>query len=303
MEYSNLGRTGLRVSKLGFGAAPLGNEFGTMDVAEGARTVDCALDLGINFFDVAPYYGRGLAEERLGEALAGRRHKAVLATKCGRYDIDAFDFSADRIRRSVEESLRRLRTDYIDLYQAHDVEFVSERQIVDEAIPTMRELQREGKVRFIGITGLQLKVLRRIAEAIPVDTILSYARYNLLIHDLHEYLASLVHETGVGLINASPLLLGILSETGPQPWHPASDEIKRSGAELVEMYRRARERIEDAGLRYAVANPLVSTTLSGMSTEAQVRQNVRAVESNATPPFLGTGEFKIWRSGRPENQD
>src|SRR5271170_5468300 len=139
MEYATLGRTSLRVSKLGFGASPLGNEFGEVDPAEGERAVHCAIDLGINYFDVAPYYGRGLAETRLGAALVGRRDRVILATKCGRYDVAQFDFSAARIRRSIEESLQRLRTDYLDVFLAHDIEFVEARQIIEEAIPTMRE--------------------------------------------------------------------------------------------------------------------------------------------------------------------
>src|SRR5580658_6798296 len=119
MEYATLGHTGLRVSKLGFGGSPLGNEF-----AEAERAVHCAIDLGINYFDVAPYYGRTLAETRLGAALVGRRDRVVLATKCGRYDVAKFDFSTARIRRSIDESLERLRTDYLDVFLAHDIEFV-----------------------------------------------------------------------------------------------------------------------------------------------------------------------------------
>src|SRR5580704_15341428 len=211
MEYAALGRTGLRVSKLGFGGSPLGDEFGKTDPAEGERAVHCAIDLGINYFDVAPYYGRTLAEKRLGAALAGRRDKVVLATKCGRYDVKGFDFSAARIRSSIDESLQRLRTDYLDVFLAHDIEFVSERQIVEEAIPTMRELQCEGKARFIGITGLQLKMLRRVAEAAPVDAILSYCRYNLLITDMDDVLTPFAERNGIGLINASPLHMGILT--------------------------------------------------------------------------------------------
>src|SRR5271169_3371600 len=105
MEYATLGGTGLRVSRLGFGASPLGDEFGETDPSEGERAVHCAIDLGINYFDVAPFYGRTLAETRLGTAIKGRRHQVLLATKCGRYDVDRFDFSAPRIRASIEESL------------------------------------------------------------------------------------------------------------------------------------------------------------------------------------------------------
>ena len=123
MIYKVLGKTGLEVSVVGFGASPLGHEFGLIDPDEGKRAVHYAVENGINYFDVAPYYGRTLAETRLGEALVGYRDKVILATKVGRYDIDQFDFSAEGIIKSVEESLVRLKTDYIDVFQVHDIEF------------------------------------------------------------------------------------------------------------------------------------------------------------------------------------
>jgi aryl-alcohol dehydrogenase-like predicted oxidoreductase len=162
--YRTLGRTGLRVSVVGFGASPLGNEFGASDPAESCRAVSAAIDAGINYFDVAPYYGRTLAETRLGECLAGRRHEVVLATKAGRYDKalpEGFDFSAERIARSIDESLRRLRTDYIDVYQLHDIEFAHRAQILGETLPAMQRLKEAGKIRWIGITGYPPRAARR----------------------------------------------------------------------------------------------------------------------------------------------
>lgn len=304
MEYAALGRTCLEVSKLGFGGSPLGNEFGETDAAEGERAVHCAIDLGINYFDVAPYYGRGLAETRLGAALAGRRDKVILATKCGRYDVAQFDFSAARIRRSIEESLRRLRTDYLDVFLAHDIEFVEARQIIEEAIPTMRELQREGKTRFIGITGLQLKMLIGVAAAAPVDVILSYCRYNLLITDMDHFLTPFAREHGVGLINASPLAMGVLTPGGPPAWHPASSELREAGRSIVEHYDRA----SDLALQFCFEHPYVSATLTGMSTVEQVRQNAAAAGARADPALIAEirGHFpalRAWPTGLPENQD
>jgi L-galactose dehydrogenase len=302
MDYATLGRTGLRVSRLGFGASPLGNEFGEADAAEGERAVHCAVDLGINYFDVAPYYGRTLAETRLGEALAGRRDKVILATKCGRYDVDRFDFSAERIRSSIDESLARLRTDYLDVFLAHDIEFVSETQIVEEAIPTMRALQREGKARFIGITGLQLKMLRRIAEAVPVDVILSYCRYNLLIADMDDLLTPYAERNHIGLINASPLCMGILTKGGPPPWHPAEAAVKEAGREFVSLCEERGVRASDVALQFCLRHPYVATTLVGMTSVAEVRQNVAAAEME----FAGAVQrfnCRSWPTGLPENQD
>jgi L-galactose dehydrogenase len=298
------------VSKLGYGGSPLGNEFGTADPAEAERSVHCAVDLGINYFDVAPYYGRTLAETRLGAALAGRRDKVILATKCGRYDVDGFDFSAARIRRSIDESLRRLRTDCLDVFLAHDIEFVSEIQIVEEAIPTMRALQREGKARFIGITGLQLKMMRRVAEAVPVDVVLSYCRYNLLVMDLDDLLTPFVQEQGIGLINASPLHMGILTAGGPPPWHPASADVKKAGRAIVELCEKRDVTASDLALQFAFAHPYISTTLAGMPTAEQVRQNVAAASNPVDEALLAevlalAAPYKnrSWPTGLPENQD
>ena len=130
MQYRQLGNTSLRVSILGYGASPLGNAFRVTDPAEGKAAVHLAVERGINYFDVSPYYGLTLAETRLGEALVGLRQNVILATKCGRYGADQFDFSAPRITASIDESLARLQTDYVDLLQAHDVEFGDARQIV-----------------------------------------------------------------------------------------------------------------------------------------------------------------------------
>jgi L-galactose dehydrogenase len=305
MEYRTLGRTGLRVSKLGFGGSPLGNEFGETDPAEGERAVHCAIDLGINYFDVAPYYGRTLAETRLGAALVGRRDKVVLATKCGRYDVDGFDFRDARIRASIDESLRRLRTDYLDVFLAHDIEFVEARQIVEEAIPTMRALQHEGKTRFIGITGLQLRMLRNVAESAPVDAILSYCRYNLLVADMDDVLTPFAEQQGIGLINASPLCMGVLTPTGPPPWHPAPAEVKEAGRAIVGLCEQRSVLVSDLALQFCLQHPYIATTLTGMSTVEQVRQNAAAASRAADQALMAElcRANRAWATGRPENQD
>ena len=203
MEYRKLGQTDLNLSLIGFGSAALGDVFGDIDPGEGMRAVHLAVDSGINFFDTSPYYGITLAETRLGAALAGRRDRVILATKCGRYGMAEFDFSAKRVIASMDESLRRLQTDYIDLFQAHDVEFGDAQQIIHETLPALRQLQQQGKARYIGITGYPPKLLRRIAEAAPVDSILTYCHYNLMNTDMDEVLTAFARERGIGLINAS----------------------------------------------------------------------------------------------------
>ncbi len=310
MQYRSLGKTNLKVSILGFGASPLGDEFRKTTAPERNSAVHAAIDRGINFFDVSPYYGRTLAEERLGEALVGRRDEVILATKCGRYDIDGFDFSARRVTASIDESLRRLRTDYVDLLQAHDIEFGDYRQIVEETIPALRRIQQSGKARFIGITGLPLKMLRNVAAAGGVDTILSYCRYNLMINDMDEILTPYARENGIGLINASPLHMGILTEQGPPSWHPAPEPVKRAGAKVVELCARRGVRVADVALRYCIEHPYVATTLVGMSRPDHVERNVEGIMKPIDPELLAEIRAVVapvanitWPSGRPENND
>lgn len=310
MQKKVLGATGLMVSEIGFGASPLGNEFRETDPAEGVRAVHAAIDQGINFFDVSPYYGRTLAEERLGIALEGKRQHVVLATKCGRYDADRFDFSAARLRASIDESLSRLRTSYVDIWQAHDVEFVDARQIVEEAIPAMREIQKQGKARFIGITGLQLKVLKWIAERAPADTFLSYCRYNLLFNDLDDLLTGFAKERNMGLINASPLHMGVLTERGAPAWHPAPKEVQETGAKIVAACEARGLKVGDVALRFCLDHPYAATTLVGMSTVKHVERNIASIECH--PPADLMAEIQAiaapvmnrwWPTGLRENWD
>jgi len=310
MQYRTLGMTQLVVSIVGFGASPLGDVFGAIDPAEGMRAVHLAVDQGINFFDVSPYYGLTLAEERLGRALEGRRKGVILSTKCGRYGDTLFDFSAERIRQSVDESLRRLRTDYVDLLQAHDVEFGDVEQIIHETIPEMRRLQQQGKARYIGITGYPLGTLIRIAEAVPVDSIISYCRYNLLIDDMDASLMPVAKKHGIGVINASGLHMGILTESGAPSWHPASAKVREAGRLAAEFCRSRGVDLAELALRFCFDYPLVASTLVGMSTSDQVRRNLHTLSAPANLEMLQQVRAilapvfnYVWSSGRQENND
>ena len=165
MRYRPLGKTGVDVSILGLGTASLGHVFGPIDEAEGERAVRTALDLGVNLIDSSPYYGDTRSETVLGRALRGvDRDRYLLATKAGRYGVGEFDFSPERIRRSLEESLGRLGVEQVDLLQLHDIEFGCLETIITESVPAMERLKDEGKIRFYGITGLPLSVLRDVCR-------------------------------------------------------------------------------------------------------------------------------------------
>jgi L-galactose dehydrogenase len=310
MEYRQLGKTDLNLSLVGFGTAALGNVYGNVDPREAIRAVHLAVDSGINFFDSSPYYGITLAETRLGEALAGRRDRAIVATKCGRYGLAEFDFSARRAIASMDESLRRLQTDYIDLFQVHDVEFGDVQQIIDETLPALRQLQQQGKARYIGITGYPPKLLRRIAEATPVDSILTYCHYNLLNTDMDGVLTGFAREHDIGLINASGLCMGLLTEQGPPDWHPAPQQVRDAGRKAAEFCRNHGADISEVGLRFCLDHSFVSSTLIGISTSSQVETGLKLLRSSTDPGLLAQIEAilapvfnYVWPSGRPENQE
>jgi L-galactose dehydrogenase len=308
MEYRQLGETSLKISIVGFGASPLGNAFRQTDPVEGKASVHLAIDRGINFFDVSPYYGLTLAETRLGEALVGKRQQVILATKCGRYGVDEFDFSAKRITASVDESLARLQTDYLDLLQAHDTEFGDVRQIVEETVPAMRRLQEQGKVRFVGITGYSLKNLMEIASQVKVDSILSYCRYNLLITDMNSALVPFAKKHGIGVINASPLHMGIITEHGAPEWHPAPQEVRDAGQRVVALCRERGVDASELALRFCLDNANAASTLVGMSSRKHVEGNLKSLGLKIDPELLRSIQEtvapvadRLWPSGRAEN--
>ena len=308
MEYRTLGKTGLKVSALSLGASPLGSVFRTIDEAAGIRTVHLALDLGINLIDVSPYYGLTKAETVLGKALKGiPRDRYVLATKVGRYGEAQFDFSAGRVTASVDESLARLGVEYIDLIQCHDIEFGGLDQVVEETLPALRKLQAAGKVRFVGITGYPLKIFREVVARAEVDTILSYCHYELDNTSLLELLPSL-EANGVGIISASPLGMGLLTQRGTPAWHPAPAAIKEACAQAAALCAARGVDIAQLALQFALAEPRIHSTLVGTASPDNLQRNVAWCE---TPPdatllaevraILAPVHNQGWLSGRAEN--
>jgi L-galactose dehydrogenase len=203
-----------------------------------------------------------------------------------------------------------LRTDYVDLLQAHDIEFGSQKQIEEETIPALREVQKSGKARFIGITSYQLGMMARIVGSVPVDTVLSYCRFNLFVRDMDDLLTPVVQEKNIGLINASPLHMGLLSEAPIPAWHPAPQPVRQVAARLRELCRDHHLNPVQVGLSFCVRHPYVATTLIGIASPEQVRTNLGAihlhVDENLSSEVQSTIEpvkNLVWPSGRAENAD
>lgn len=303
-----MGKTDMHVSILSFGASPMGNVFDIADEGEGIQAVHYAIDHGINFFDVAPFYGATLAEKRLGKALKGKRNDIFLATKCGRYGTAEFDFSYNRVLESIDESLERLQTDYVDLYQLHDIEFVDRQQIIQEAIPAIQKVKESGKARYVGITGLPVRYLASIAREVDPDTILSWAHYNLLENEINDELVPLSKEKGFGLMNAGPLLQRILSDAPLPAWHRSPQAVKDMQPVLLEVCKKHGVALSDVAIRYALDHPDIQTTIVGISTMHHVTSNLRAVDFRIPPELLAQIERivapvrnQMWYEGKPEN--
>ncbi|KAK4535276.1 hypothetical protein CDCA_CDCA04G1301 [Cyanidium caldarium] len=297
MERRRLGSTGYTVSELGFGASPLGGVFGPITSEEDAvRAVREAVDAhGINLFDTSPYYGNTESERVLGKCLSqlGDRDAYVLATKVGRYGRDEFDYSAARVRASVVESMQRLRVRRLDIVQCHDVEFADRWQIIaEETLPALARLRDEGVIGAIGLTGLPLSVYPTILEhtAVEVDVALSYCHACLCDTSLADSgVLRYLYEKGVGVLNASPLCMGLLTERGPPPWHPAPPALKAHCAAAARwVTEHAMEctgtpvTIAELALPYAVrcvGDGRIASTLVGIDSHATLSKNVQALRA------------------------
>lgn len=283
MEYREIGRTGMKVSALSFGASSLGSVFRDTRESEAIAAVHTAVEMGMNFIDVSPYYGHYKAETVLGKALREiPRDRYYLSTKVGRYGkdgVNTWDYSGRRATESVYESMDRLGVDYIDLINVHDIEFADLHQVVEETLPALVELREKGVVGHVGITDLQLENLQWVvdhAASGTVESILNFCHFTLNDDKLLDFL-DYFEERGIGVINASPLSMGLLSQRGVPSWHPAP-------ASLVEACRRAVEHcsakgypIEKLAMQFSVSEPRIATTLFSSANPANVAKNIAFV--------------------------
>nr|WP_300146671.1 aldo/keto reductase [Propionicimonas sp.] len=309
MKYRPLGKTGLEVSAVSFGTGSLGELFGPLSEGDALRLVDQALDVGINLIDTSPYYGS--AEHRLGKALTpSKRNGIILATKAGRYGFTEFDYSPARIRHSLEDSLRLLGTDYVDILQLHDIEFVPLAPVLTDSYAELLRLKDEGKCRFIGMTGYPLRTFRRVISESEVDVVLTYAKGTLLDDSIGTELVPLAAERGVGLLNAAAVSLGLLTPGGSEIKisHPAPPVVRSAAKAMVELAGVRGIDISFLANQYAIQRSGTPTTVVGVGKPQHLEAAVRAVETPideealneilALRPPLGQRQ---WRMGLEEN--
>lgn len=302
MQYRPLGDTGLSVSCIGLGTWAMGGgtDWGPADDAQSLNAVSAALDAGINLIDTAPIYGFGHAEEVVGRALSGRRDKVFLATKCGliRFEKGINHWlKPDSVAQELEDSLRRLRTDYIDLYQIH---WPDPHTPLEDTLHALARLQAQGKIRFIGVCNFDAPLLARAAEAFPVACV--QQGYSFLDREKAQAVFPLCRAHRLGFLGYGSLAGGILSGK-----YKKEANIRRCDARsyFYRFYKGERfihtKEITDrfvrlaqmcgkpasaAALSWALARQEVSCALCGARTPEQVLQNVQAARWRLTPQEL-----------------
>jgi len=289
MEYRTLGRTGLRVSDVGFGAMTIGGEvFGATDDNESLKALHHALDLGMNFIDTADAYGRGHSEELIAQVLKTRRKEVVLATKGGnQYMVrqGLRNFEPEYISGALEQSLQRLQIDAIDLYQLHNPS--AEVMQRGEIFELLDRFKREGKIRFYGVS------LETVADGIVAlqtgkpDTL--QVVYNILHQDPEAELFPLAQAHNIGIIPRVPLERGVLSGRFTNPSDFARDDFRgrmfseKSLAPLTSALEKLGflvsgdvPNLAQAALRFVLSHPAVSSVIPGIRTPSQVDANAAA---------------------------
>ena len=287
MKYKELGNTGLKISEIGYGASSLGGVFHSFDEGRGIDSVFAAIDAGINFIDVSPYYGHYKAETVLGKALKQiPRDKYYLSTKVGRYGEDGkntWDYSAERVTRSVYESMERVNIDFIDIINVHDVEFADLNQIVNETLPALVALKEKGVVGHVGITDLQLENLKWVIEHTPkgtVESVLNFCHYCLNDDKLVDFL-DFFEENGVGVISASPFSMGLLTERGVPEWHPAPKALVEACVKAAEHCKAKGYPIEKLAMQFSIQNDRIASTLFSTTRPENLLKNIEYIKEPA----------------------
>jgi aryl-alcohol dehydrogenase-like predicted oxidoreductase len=280
MEYRELGKTGMKLSAISLGASSLGGVFHSLKEETGIQAVYTAIEEGINFVDVSPYYGHYKAETVLGKALKNiERNTYYLSTKVGRYGkdgVNTWDYSGRKAKESVYESMERLNVDYIDLINVHDIEFADLEQICKETLPALVELRSEGVVKHVGITNLNLRHFKYVIDHVvpgTVESILSFCHYTLNDDSLSDYL-DYFESRDIGVINASPFSMGLLTQRGTPDWHPAPEALKRLARKAVAYCNSKGLSIEQAAVAFSVSNPRISTTLFSSTNPDNVLKTI-----------------------------
>ena len=275
MKKRILGNTGIELPILSFGASSLGAEFRSITLEEAMLSTQTAIELGINFIDTSPFYGRGMSEILLGIGLKGiPREQYLLGSKLGRYSDIHFDFSAKRVAESVHVSLKRLGTDYLDVLLLHDVEFVPLEQIWQETLPAVLELKKQGKVRAVGFSCYPLKTFNTVLDHVEdhIDCVLSYNRYTLQNTTYVDELLPRLIAKKIGAINAGPFSARLLTNSELPAWLKEPEPVKAAARAAAKLCADRGVDIAQLALQFSCENPYLTTTIAGSANPANIRK-------------------------------
>jgi L-galactose dehydrogenase len=283
MEKRRLGKTGLMVSALSFGASALGGVFRNVNEADAIASVHAALEAGITYFDVAPAYGGTRSETVLGKALKGiARDRYQLSTKVGKYTNpesygeDTLDYSRARIRQSLDESAQRLGTDYFDIIHIHDIEYQNRQHTewaLDEGLMAVHELKSEGRIGAVSFGIYPVDLWARILGDYEIDAGLIHNHYCLNDTRLLDLLP-LAKAKDIGVINASPFASGLLTDRGPADWHPASEPERALFKKAAEACQARGTSISKLAFQFSTQNPNIPTTMFSTADVKSVARNI-----------------------------
>jgi len=310
MEYRTLGRTGLRVSVIGLGTMVHAGHFGPMKDEESLSAIEAALELGVNFIDTSDAYGAGYSETLLGKALKGKRDKAILATKGGNVMVGPnrgkTDFSADYIGRVMDESLKRLQTDRIDLYQLHNpsVDVIRNGDVWE----LLERRKKEGKIRHYGVSINKLEEEAATIEGGRSETV--QIEYNLLVQGPADTVFPLAKEANIGIIARAPLRRSLLAgklTLADQQRFQGEDVRARNFAgdvfakelkkvEALRFLEKPGRSLAQAAIAFCIADPAVGVVIPGARDAKQLRENAAAAEIHLSEEELAK-IGQLWRSG------
>jgi aryl-alcohol dehydrogenase-like predicted oxidoreductase len=292
MTYQQLGKSALNISRIGFGCMSLDPH---QQVSE--SILHRAIDLGINYFDTADLYNKGANEELVGKALKHKRDKVLIATKVGnqwRKDGSGWDWNPRReyILKQVEDSLKRLQTSYIDLYQMHGGTIDDP---LDENIELFEELVKQGKIRYYGISSIRPNVIRYWAEHSNIVSVMM--QYSLLDRRPEEECFSLLRQKNIGVVTRGSVAQGLLVNKPAKSYLNYSEAEVRNAAQSVQSVSNDRRTPAKTAIQFVLQQSPVVSAVIGIRTMQQLEEAVAAVDA----PSLSSSEIETLRTAIPVN--